>query len=565
MTALGIDFGTTNSVVAAYSQGNIEVLPIDEPPGDWSTLGFDRLLPSVFAVGDENEPLFGWAAKQRTTSKFEAVKRLFAQEEVVEAGGQTFVVEEVAALLFGHIKRASSAVGLNLNRAVVTVPANSRGLARYRTKLCAGMAGIEVPALINEPTAAAMAYASRTASDRTVLVVDWGGGTLDVTVLEMVGGVFMEQVSKGVQRLGGLEFDNRFARAILETVPDSDKWSDAERGSFRLDVERAKILLSSQEETNVKLPSGDYRRVTRKMFEDVAKPLIERARDSIERCLADTKELGTNLDAVILVGGTSKIPAVREFVANIVNLEPALGIDPMLAVAQGAAVASAILAGELETSDFFVSTEHALGTVAVQGRELAFSVLIPRNHKLPAKATDTYFPIADYQDSVIFRVLEGDPEKPLDDDDNVVLKEWEIPIEPPRPVAETAFEVSFEYDVDGILHVSVTDVREQRILLQDDVSFSISKDKKTLVQMANRVSKTLEKNTLGSSKPSRPIDPDVQLILVRARTKVIPFVDDDEAEALRGLVSKLESASADEIGEAKQAVEVALGKYSYLF
>jgi molecular chaperone DnaK (HSP70) len=567
MSAVGIDFGTTNSVVSVYGSGGAEVLPVDAPPADWAELGFDRVLPSVFAMGANAEPLFGWRAKTRPTAKLEAVKRLFKQDEIAQVGDQTFYVEEVAALLFAHLKRAAADAGVDVSHAVVTIPANSRGLARFRTKVCAGMAGIEVPVLINEPTAAAMAYGISATENQTLMVIDWGGGTLDVTILETVDGTFMEQASKGINKLGGMDFDSRLAKAIIDTIPNAADWSEEERGTFKLAVERAKILLSSQEETNLMLPGGEHRRVTRRMFEEAVRPLIERVREPIERCLADLRETPSDIDAVILVGGTSKIPAVKNFIADLLGSEPVSGVDPMTAVAEGAAVAAAVLSGALATNDFLVSTEHALGTVVLDPdrMELRFDPLIPRNHKLPAKRTETYHPVRDDQDSVAVRVIEGDPTVPIDHEDNVILKEWNVAIPEPGPAMDKAFDMTYDYDADGILHVTVVD-GSGNVLLQDDVSFGVTRDKRQLVKIAESVESSMNSGSLAASEAqSRVEDPEAHLLVQRARTKVIPFLDDEQAEVLRQLVAAVERADASSVAAARKALEDELRKYSYLF
>jgi molecular chaperone DnaK len=565
VTAIGIDFGTTHCVVAVHGPDGLAVLPVDDPPADWAALGFDRVLPSVFAIGDDGAPLFGWAAKRRR-DRLEAVKRLFATEEVVEVGGQRFVVEEVAAMLFGHLMRAAAGSGPPIDRAVVTVPANSRGLARHRTKLCAGMAGLQVPALLNEPTAAAMAYSLGRVHDETIMVVDWGGGTLDVTILEAVGGVFLEQASKGVQRLGGLDFDARFAQWLVESSGGAQGWTSIERADFRLDVERAKIALSERDEAHVRFPDGRFRIVTRADLERVIRPLVERARQPVEQCLADVGALAPDVDAVVLVGGTSRIPLVREFVAELTGKAPAPGVDPMHAVAQGAAVASAILAGELDDHDFFVSTEHALGTVVLDAAtdRPGFSTLIPRNQKLPARATETYFPVADFQARIRIRVIEGDPAKPVDDDDNVVLKSWEVELPVPRPAHQAAFDVTYAYDVDGILHVVVDDAVSGARLLDDDVSYGVTRDKRALVQMAERVERVLDNDAVEAAEVPE-LDGDTAELLLRARTKVIPFLDEDQAVLLRRLCVEVEGSEGEDRQAARAQLETVLRKYSYLF
>lgn len=561
MASIGIDFGTTNSVVAQYAAGALSVLAIDEPPAQWAGLGFDKVLPTVFGRGDDDRPIFGWAAKQRPGS-LAAVKRLLRAEERADVDGVEFVVEEIATLIFGHLKRASASQGVAFDQAVVTIPANSRGLARHRTKLAAGMAGIQVQALINEPTAAAMSYSMRSSHEETLLVVDWGGGTLDVTVLKNVDGVFMEQSSKGIQQLGGLDFDTALSRLVLDTVSDSSTWSASDRAGLRLDIEKAKIELSTAEQVSIPLPGGEYRQITRSMFEDAIKAQIERVREPIQQCLKDIGAQASDIDAVVLVGGTCKMPAIRQFVSDVMGRGPATGIDPMTAVAEGAAVASAILSGELDDRDFFVSTEHALGTVVIDPQTgLRFSELIPRNHKLPARATDTFVPATDYQEQVNLQVIEGDPSKPLDDDDNVVLKSWELNLPDPQPLGEISLDITYTYDVDGILHVAAEDSLGN-VLLSDDVSYGQVVDKRDLPKMAARVARTLDAGRIEASdlRMATTLSAEDQKLVTDVKTKVIPFIDDAEAVALKAAVADAESGDDDSI----EALRTAIRKYSYL-
>ena len=245
-------------------------------------MGPFRLRQSVsfHGFGDNREALFGWDAKlSNTDTKLEAVKRLFATEDSVQIGDEQFLVDEIATMLFSQIKRsAASESGLDVSQAVVTVPANSRGKARQRTKLCAGMGGINVLALINEPTAAAMAATRRNREDQSVMVVDWGGGTLDVTVLEAIDGIFMEQTSNGIQSLGGVDFDSTIMKWLAESTAGSETWTSIQRTMLRIEVEKAKVLLSNEEEVNIPLPDGSVRRLTRAEFEQITEPLLDRSR-----------------------------------------------------------------------------------------------------------------------------------------------------------------------------------------------------------------------------------------------------------------------------------------------
>ncbi len=567
MNPFGIDFGTTNSVLAQWNGTEAEVLTIDQPSYEWADLGFDRVLPSVIGIDQGRRTSFGWAAKRSADAKLSAVKRLFATENTVDIGGHQISVEEAAAMLFAHIRAASP--GVTVDRSVVTIPANSRGLARYRTKVCAGLAGIEVQALVNEPTAAAMAYSIDATQDQNVLVFDWGGGTLDVTVLETIEGVFIERASKGIPRSGGIDLDELFADAIVAQLGGRPSWSPGEQAQFRLEVERAKIVLSGKQETNLKLPGGQYFAVTRELFLKAINNKLEEVRQPIEQCLADLSIGPNGVDQLVMVGGSSKIPAARQLVSDLLRREPATGCDPMTAVAQGAAIASAILAGQLDM-DFFVATEHALGTIVHDDASRpGFSVLIARNHPLPAKATDTYVPAHAGQREVRVEVIEGDPAKPVDHEDNVVLKEWVLEVDPTRSQQDASFTITYEYNVEGILHITVTDRLTGRQMLRDDVSFGVMKDRSQLVEVAKRVRATVSSGSVDGT-PVKTItmtiaDPEAEALVKRARTNVIPFVDETEAARLESICADLENASDMGLGECKDALSGALRQYAYLF
>ena len=575
MNSIGIDFGTTNSVVAAHGGDGVDVLTIDSPPISWANLGFDKVLPSVIGVGVDEEATFGWSAKRQPINKLEAVKRLFATEDSVRIGGAEYSVELAAALLFARLKQGAEAAGAPLDRAVVTIPANSRGLARFRTKLCAGLAGIDVTALINEPTAAAMAHSINAGEDQNILVFDWGGGTLDVTVLETVAGVFIERASKGIQRSGGLDLDNLFGAAVMRDIRGSDAWGETERGQFRLEIERAKIILSTESLVSIELPGGGLHEVRRETLESAIRGKIEETRGPIDQCLRDLKISASSLDHIVLVGGSSKIPAVRQFVSEVLGKEPASGADAMTAVAEGAAIAAAILAGDLD-ADFFVATEHALGTISNNEMQIPeFSVLIGRNHKLPAKAHGCYSPAYEGTNAVNVRVIEGDPDAPLDDPDNVILKEWTVDIDPTRPQREAGFTITYEYDVDGILHVTVTDDKTGNVLLRDDLSFGVSRDKSGLVELAKSVRATMAGGTLGPLDGPAPangtvptataVDPASREVLDKVRSKILPFIDDDEAQRLEAMCRDLENAVGPNADACRTALDAEARKYAYLF
>jgi len=572
VSSIGIDFGTTNSVLAQFVGGRAEAVPIDAPPGEWAELGFDRVLPSVYARGEDGGPRFGWAAKaNQRLDRFEAVKRLLATEETVTMGGETFIVEEIAGLLFGAIKQGAAERGVDVRKAVVTVPANSRGLARLRTRICAGFAEIEVPILINEPTAAAMAYGLRSSADQNVLVIDWGGGTLDVTLLSIAEDVFVEQASKGVGRLGGIDIDRLVYQKLTEDMPDASSWTSEEVITALLAIELAKVRLSAAEEVSVELPRGQRREITRRRFNEWIGALVDRLLVPVRTVIAEGEAMGSTLDQVVLVGGSCNIPLVRERVSDLTGREPARGVNPMTAIAEGAAIAAAILDGAHD-ADFFVTTEHALGTSVLNPATgtLEFSeAILKRNQKLPASGTQTFVPVVDHQEGVELEVWEGDETKPLGDEENVRLAGWEVALVP-RLRDEARIDLTYTYDVSGLLHVRAVDGVDGRILFEGDVQSLSGRDPRMLVAAGEKVRNALAGTPGLDDHPAadvpRELPSDVREIVERARRKVIPFVPDDEAASLGALVEALEVAAMDgDYGAARGALDDALRRHAYLF
>jgi molecular chaperone DnaK len=562
--AYGIDFGTTNSVLARVTATGTEAIILDDQlPGEWQGTGFDKVLPSVIGFDHADQPVFGWRAKTLAGPKLEAVKRLFATEDHVVIGSQKLDVETAAAIFFRHIQQQAAASGLmeRLDRAVVTIPANSRGKARYRTKLSAGLAGIEVSALINEPTAAAMAHARAIGQNQRILVFDWGGGTLDVTVLETVNGVFIEETSKGIQRLGGIDLDRKFADTLLPHIPGSDGWDPVEQGLFRFSLERAKIALSSGDVAYVALPRGGTMEVTRGQFVEAVGSLLNRTREPVETCL---RESVGRIDHLVMVGGSSKIPAVQAMIADLVGTEPDTRIDPMTAIAEGAAIADAILQGIITDLQFFVGTEHALGTVVHNPGDPAeggFSVLIGRNTKYPAKATDSYVPGNDLQEAVNVEVIEGDPEQPISHEDNVMLKSWSVTLPERRLKMDAAFDITYLYDVDGILHVTAQDKRSGRIFMDEELSFGAAEDRSQLPKLRRDVDQLMAG---AGPSPTAALDPASLTVIRKAEDKVTPYVADEDARALKDLVTALYAATPQDEAGCRTALEHELRKHAYL-
>jgi molecular chaperone DnaK (HSP70) len=567
MTAIGIDFGTTNSVAAVHTDAGTEVVDIDNAPVEWAPYGFDRVFPSVMARSASGELEFGWAAKSMSDGRFDAVKRMFATQAdlAVTDSGDALAVEEVATMLFSELKQRVVERGgfSDVDSAVVTVPANSKGRARHRTKLCAGMAGVEVLALLNEPTAAAMAYAQSHPEARQLLVFDWGGGTLDVTALQSIDGIFVEQASAGLPRSGGIDFDSRLERIVRDAVPGLEDLSLDDRHRLRLEVELAKIRLSGAEQTTIEIPGGRSLRVTRGQFEQAIAPLLADSAEPIRRCLADIGLGPGSVDSVVLVGGTCKIPSVRTFVTDLLGVAPDPDIDPMTAVGEGAAIAAAILSGAVDGSDFFVALEHALGTFTFDPElgQRAFSTLIPRGHKLPASSADDFVPVVRDTEGLEIKVVEGDPD--ASDPDFTELKSWYVEL--PKDYREDstrAVNIEYRYDVDGILQVVVTDVDSGAVLLDDDVSYGLASDKRELKRISDRAQEAVSTKQSASAKVA---DPESLKLISQARNKVLPFLDASEVAVIEPLVEALENAEPEAVGPHQEALRVALRPHSYLF
>ncbi|MEU9322826.1 Hsp70 family protein [Streptomyces canus] len=478
MTATGIDFGTTNSVVAQWMGNDADVLLLDAHhiDADWRHPGFEYLFPSVVGMSSlRRGALFGWEAKLRSEEAAEACKRLLKSDEYVTIHGRRFAATTVAAGVFQAMRKGAEHNLTAIDQAVITVPANATGAARYRTRAAAQFAGIDVLALLNEPTAAAISYVHELQEARTILVFDWGGGTIDVTVLDYQDGFFEELASRGVTELGGLEIDRRLRELVLERAPARSAWTPAQERQFGLDVERSKIRLSSEDSVTVRTPDGDTVEVWQEELEDAITDLVDRALAPIKQCLTDLHMAPLDVDAVLMIGGTSQIPSVRVAVAEVMQQQPVEVdlCDPMTAVARGASIAAAVLSGEVD-GVIQVATSHALGTVVTKENEQReFSQIIPRNSPLPWKERKSYTPRRDNARSLTVEIWEGDPDRPLDHPDNVKLTDLRLTYRDPRAREDSRFLLEYTYDTNGLLHVKATLERTGEEVLNEEIkSFS---------------------------------------------------------------------------------------------
>ncbi|MFE2234137.1 Hsp70 family protein [Streptomyces sp. NPDC059442] len=498
----GIDFGTSNSVVARSDGSSSEIVAVDggNVPAQWRLPEFEDLFPSVLGIRELQRTLcFGWTAKTASTAPVDAVKRMLGtrsagtgqsdidspllEEHHVWLGGQPFRSTAAAAALFTQMKEAAQRSFLDLTEAVITVPANATGGARYRTRAAARLAGINVKALLNEPTAAAISYANEIDIAGKLLIFDWGGGTIDVTLLDYDGKYFEELSSRGITALGGLEFDEALARIVLEKLGEiPEKMSRGERNRWRRDVELTKISLSRRDllEVPLDIPAlGKSLTISRKEYTTAVAPLIERAMEPLAQCLQDTGITPASVDAVLMIGGTSQIPEARDAVANIFGSDriiPPELCNPMTAVARGAAIYSAALDDPDHKDRFSLVTSYDLGTAFAAGPRKGFQPVIRRNRTLAATGERRFIPSRPYASSVIVEIIEGEQGYPADSDRAFPLARLEVRL--PRPEQDperNAVLVRFLYDHSGILAVKVTHEETQRLLFSGEID-SFGKD-----------------------------------------------------------------------------------------
>lgn len=472
MPFIGIDFGTSNSVVANFQFGQAEVLSNREG---------HKYTPSIVTLRRDGSLAFGQEAKETfdESRSIRSIKRNLGSSERVALLGQSLRPEQIAVMLFSLLKKdAEAALKESFVKAVITIPANSKGLARNATKLCAGAAGMQVLTLINEPTAAAISYGINARDDQTVLVYDFGGGTLDVTILRIHHGIFEEVSSKGIGKLGGDDIDLAIGEVVARRFEEKtgfDILHSPYRTPFLLAVERAKIELSTETQTVVRAPLIVPERqlsleeeLDRHTVEKAILPLVLKSGEAIDEALSRRNMTPRDIDRVLLVGGTSKIPLIGRFVAERLagkEPEPFDRVDPMTCVAQGAAIVSAILqhAPGLDRYAYSVKLEHSLCANPINDRnEVYLDPIIKRGADIPCKFTKTYYPVADPCERVMISVFEGDVYTDPDDGENVMLAEIPWEFKPKRPQRDGALEVTFEYGDDGILTVEIVDPFNQQ-------------------------------------------------------------------------------------------------------
>ncbi|MUV61347.1 molecular chaperone DnaK [Halobacterium sp. CBA1126] len=456
---LGIDLGTTNSAFAVMEGGDPEIIVNSEG---------DRTTPSVVAF-DDGERLIGKPAKnqavQNSEQTVESIKRHMGEDYTVELDGEEYTPEQISAMILQKIKHdAEEYLGQDVEKAVITVPAYFNDKQRQATKDAGEIAGFEVERIVNEPTAASMAYGLDEDRDQTVLVYDLGGGTFDVSILDLGGGVYEVVATNGDNDLGGDDWDHAIIDYLADEFEDEHgiDLREDEQALQRLKdaAEEAKIELSSRKETTVNLPfvtatdSGPVhleQDITRAKFESLTEDLIERTVGPTEQALEDAGLDKDDIDEVILVGGSTRMPQVQEKVEELVGQEPKKNVNPDEAVALGAAVQGGVLSGEVDDIVLVDVTPLSLG-IEVKGG--LFERLIEKNTAIPTTASKVFTTAADNQTSVQIRVFQGEREIA---EENELLGDFHLTGIPPAPAGTPEIEVTFEIDADGIVNVEAED------------------------------------------------------------------------------------------------------------
>jgi molecular chaperone DnaK len=483
---IGIDLGTSNSAAASLIGGK----PVIIQAAEGASIG-GKSFPSVVAFSQDGQLMVGEPARRQMLSNPEgtviAAKRRMGTDYKFRVFGKEYTPQQISAFILQKIKKDAEAfLGDTVDKAVITVPAYFNDNQRQATKDAGEIAGLEVVRIINEPTAASLAFGlDKVHHDLKIMVFDFGGGTLDVTIMEMGGGVFEVKSTSGDTQLGGTDMDNILIDYLVNEFKNQSgidiKNDKAAMMRIREAAEKAKIELSNIVTTEINLPFLAYDQSTgpknfaiplnRAKLEELLRPVVERCRNPMLQAIKDAKLSASDIEKIVLVGGPTRMPIVKEFVKSVMNKEPERGVDPMEAVALGAAIQGAIISGEVSTDILLVDvTPLTLGVEVMGGLK---ETLIERNTTIPTKKSKVFTTAADYQTAVTIHVVQGERTMASD---CVSLGMFNLSGIPPAPRSVPQIEVTFDIDTNGILNVTAKDL-------------ATSKESKITISASSKLSK----------------------------------------------------------------------------